>query len=104
MGDYYNKTRGPLSMTLNDGTASSVPPKTWYYISPANEGSASVQKLVAKGFLVRAKVDITVAASAPSVAAVPAVSEVPVAGPLDVSTPPAAPVSTPKVDRYNKSR
>lgn len=59
MGDYYNVTRGPLSVTLNDGSAASVTPKKWFYVSPANEGSASLQQLVSKGFLVRAKVPIT---------------------------------------------
>jgi len=80
MGDYYNTTRGPLSVTLNDGSAASVVPKKWFYVTPANEGSSSIMKLVEKGFLVRAKVAITpepaavVAASTAAVATAAAVA------------------------------
>lgn len=68
MGDYYNSTRGPLPATLVDGSAVSFSPKSWLYITPENEGSASIVKLLEKGFLVRAKVAITVlpAPSAPA--------------------------------------
>jgi len=95
MGDYYNKTRGPLSVTLNDGSAASITPKTWLTISAANEGSASVQKLVAKGDLVRSKMmPDPVAPVAPA----PVVSEAPVAEEKAVVSSAAS-----KVERF-KSR
>jgi len=71
MGDYYNKTRGPLSVTLNDGSAASVSPKTWLYVTPANEGSPTIVKLVEKGFLVRSKVALTAELVAAPVVAAP---------------------------------
>jgi hypothetical protein len=64
MGDYYNATRGPLSASLTDGSALSIGPKKWIFISPENENSASIVKLLDKGFLVRAKAARSAPASA----------------------------------------
>ena len=72
MGDYYNTTRGPLSVTLNDGSSCAVSPKSWIYVAPGNENSASISKLVQKGYLVKAAVARTVPAAAPVVAPTPA--------------------------------
>lgn len=88
MGDYYNATRGPLSVTLNDGSSISLSPKKWVAISPEQENSSSIVKLVSKGFLVRSKIaaELAVPTPIPLVVAVPAasseaetVSEAPVA-------------------------
>jgi hypothetical protein len=54
MGRYYNKTRGPLGLSLLSGKAASVPPKTWVELDPADEGSPSVINYIRKGFLHRA--------------------------------------------------
>jgi hypothetical protein len=97
MGDYYNKTRGPLSVTFNDGSVAAVSPKTWLYVTPANEGTSCIQRLVAKGFLVRSTVPRTVV-SAPLVevptVAVLVPSVVSVAPAVFVSGPPAVEAET----------
>ena len=54
MGRYYNKTRGPLGLSLVSGKSTSVPPKTWIEIDPSDEGSPSVINYLRKGFLHRA--------------------------------------------------
>jgi hypothetical protein len=93
MGDYYNSTRGPLTATLTDGAALSISPKAWIYISPENESSASILKLLGKGFLVRSKVPMTPTAVQPKVVARPVVAtpakiEKPVPALPSVSTSP----------------
>jgi hypothetical protein len=96
MGDYFNSTRGPLAATLNDGASLSIPPKRWIYIDPVQEGSASIEKLVSKGFLVRSKVPITVVpapVSDPVVAVKVEAAEAKAAEP----TPPALKVEEPKI-------
>lgn len=59
MGDYYNKTQGPLPVTLHGGKSCSIPPKTWFFIEPANENSASIVAEIRKGHLVRSAVGRT---------------------------------------------
>jgi hypothetical protein len=59
MGDYYNVTRGPLTVTLTDKTVASISPKQWLFIEPHNESSASITQLTTKGFLVKSKVPRT---------------------------------------------
>ena len=59
MADYYNKTRGPLAVTLRRGGSMSVGPKAWCFIEAADEGSESLTDLVRKGFLVRSLVPQT---------------------------------------------
>lgn len=68
MGDYYNTTRGPLSVTLQDGSACAISPKSWIYVAPGNENSASISKFVQKGYLVKAAVARTAPPPAPTVA------------------------------------
>ena len=70
MGDYYNKTRSPVPVTLLRGGAISIGPKEWCFINPADEGTASLMSGLKKGFLVRALVPRTVAD--PVVVAIPA--------------------------------
>lgn len=59
MSDFYNSTRGPLAATLSDGTSVAFPPKQWLYVDDAQESSASIVQLCAKGFLKRAAVPRT---------------------------------------------
>lgn len=97
MGDYYNTTRGPLSVTLNDGSSCAVSPKSWIYVAPGNESSASITKLVQKGFLVRSSVARTAVAVPP----VPAPSAAPVAKPepkVEVSEVKPPPLLGPKAE------
>jgi hypothetical protein len=98
MGDYYNATRGPLSASLTDGSALSLGPKKWIYISPANESSASIIKLLDKGFLVRSKVARTFPEAVPEAA-----SE---AAPAVIAPPPSAPsVSTSsKLEEFSRKK
>lgn len=90
MADYYNTTRGPLSVTLNDGSSMAIPPKGWIFVDPANEGSASIAKLCSKGFLVRS----AVARSEPVAVVVPVVA-VPVVPEVKVEPVPAPAPSAP---------
>lgn len=76
MGDYYNKTRTPLGVTLQRGGSMSVGSKSWCFIAPEDEGTPSLAELVRKGFLVRALVSKT-DLSGPSTPA--ALSDAPVA-------------------------
>lgn len=87
MGDYYNTTRGPLSVTLSDGSSCVVSPKAWIHVAPGNESSASISKLVQKGFLVRAAVARTVEAPVPA-----PVSPAPAPEPLKVPAKEQVPV------------
>jgi hypothetical protein len=94
MGDYYNATRGPLSASLTDGSALSLGPKKWVYIAPENESSASIIKLLDKGFLVRAKVAKT-----------PIPASVPVTPKTEVAPPPSAPSATsPKMEEFSRKK
>lgn len=100
MGDYYNTTRTPISVTLRSGGSTSIGPKTWCYLSPEDEGTSSLATSVRKGFLVRALVPITnLAVEPPAVSVVAAVDVVPLVVAMDVTPVPesAAPsVSAPE--------
>ena len=76
MGDYYNRTKSPIPITTQRGSSVSIASKKWATISPEDEGHESLQRAVAKGFLVRAR------ASAPApVTAAPVAETVPAAEP-----------------------
>lgn len=51
MAQYYNVTRGPLAASLSSGRSVTIPPKAWFEVDAGDEGSASVNALVRKGFL-----------------------------------------------------
>lgn len=53
MTKYYNVTRGPLAASLSSGRSVTIPPKAWFEVDAGDEGSASVNALVRKGFLKR---------------------------------------------------
>jgi hypothetical protein len=115
MGDYYNKTRIPVGVTLRRGGSMSVGPKTWCYIPPEDEGTPGLAESLRKGFLVRSLIPITdlsprasvtpvpVVAVNPSVTSVPELvaSSVSAPGPASV-TPAAPPAAEPKPFRRNK--
>jgi hypothetical protein len=54
MARYYNKSRGPLALTLRDGRCTVARPKEWIEIEPRDEGSSSVIFYRRKGVLHRA--------------------------------------------------
>jgi len=97
MSDYYNNTRGPVSITLRGGGSASIGPKTWCFVAPEDEGTASLADAVRKGFLSRAIVPITAPTVVPKVVVVqplPVVVPTPVA---DEVVLPVAVVSAPSV-------
>jgi len=117
MGDYYNKTRAPVGVTLRRGGSMSVGPKTWCYIAPEDEGTPGLAETVRKGFLVRSLVPITdLAAVTPPVAPSVSVSSAPLAvvsssttfvpesAAPSVSTPERAPEAPPVVEQKQFKR
>jgi len=94
MGDYYNKTRIPVGVTLRRGGSMSVGPKTWCYIPPEDEGTPGLAESLRKGFLVRALVPITDPNPRVSVTPVPLVAVEPTATPVPQSASPS--VSAPE--------
>jgi hypothetical protein len=84
MGDYYNSTRGSVSVTLRNGGAISIGPKTWCYLAPEDEGAADLATALRKGFLRRALVPITVA---PQTAQAPLAVEAATVAPVVTTEP-----------------
>ena len=105
MGDYYNKTRAPIGVTLRRGGSMSIGPKSWCYIPPEDEGTPGLAESVRKGFLVRALVPITdtspavVVATAAPVAATPSATLVPKSAISSVSAPEPIPTTPPVVEQ-----
>ncbi len=69
---YYNRTRGPLAVTLASGKSVAVAPKSWLEIAPEEDGSASLMTHLSKGHLVRAAVQPVL--DAPVAVVVPEIS------------------------------
>lgn len=95
MANYYNTTRGPISVSLSSGKEMSIPPKSWIEIDRADEGSASLVSMVSKGFLVRSAV-----ADAP---AAPAPAPVPAPAPAPAEEKAAPPVASKKAESKSAS-
>ena len=55
MASYFNKTRGPVNVSLRDGTPQFVGPKATVDIAPEDDGSASLHAAVRRGLLIRLK-------------------------------------------------
>ena len=53
MGDYYNKGRGPLAITLRSGIVVTVPPKSWIAIDSKEEGAAALLMYLSRGVLIK---------------------------------------------------
>lgn len=58
MAKYYNKTNGPLTLGLRDGSSALVSPKSWISVYPHQDGSTDLIKKVQKGYLVRKEVSV----------------------------------------------
>jgi len=56
MGKYYNKTRGPLSATLRDGSVMVFKPKAWVTVADSLASSSSMVGHVRRGLLVRSPI------------------------------------------------
>ena len=55
MPKYYNRTRGPLPVTLRTGESAMVPPKSELVVTPEQDRSASILSRVRKKLLVPLK-------------------------------------------------
>ena len=89
MGDYYNRTRSPLSLALPGGRSVFVAPKGWISVDPADEGVPDLIAKVNAGDLVPSKLNASasqVAAPAPVTPVAPAPAPAVVAVPVE---PPA---------------
>lgn len=53
MAKYYNKTRNIISAQLRSGTSAVFASKKWTHVPRTEEGSASLQRMVRKGDLIR---------------------------------------------------
>lgn len=65
MGDYYNRTRTPLSIPLSNGKTVVLRPKQYTYVAPDDEASAAMVRAIRKGDVVRSKLPITAPVSEP---------------------------------------
>jgi hypothetical protein len=89
---YYNRTNGPLAITLVSGASTIAPPKAYFEIPKGENTSSSVADHVAKGHIVMAAVqpEDPVTAPAPVVVTAPAVENKTVAIEATTSTAPVA--------------
>lgn len=55
MAGYFNKTRGPITVSLKTGESAMVPPKEVLTVTSGQDGSASLHAMVRRGLLVRLK-------------------------------------------------
>lgn len=79
MGDYYNRTRSPLSLALPGGRSVFVAPKGWISLSSDDEGGADLIAKVNSGDLVPSKLNASASAE-------------PAPAPVMQAPPPSAPV------------
>lgn len=56
MGSYYNKTRGTLTLALQDGSPLAIPAKKWVKVPSHLENSSSITVAMKKGFLAKSKI------------------------------------------------
>lgn len=100
MPNYYNRTKGPLPITLLSGKSVVCPPKSWVEIDPEDAGSPSLLAFERSNALVRQKesappVEAVTSALPPAVVKEVAVKVTP--GPAaDTSESRAEPESKPK--------
>lgn len=81
MAGYFNKTRGPITVSLKTGEPAMVPPKGTLNVTEAQDGSASLHAMVRRGLLVRLKT--------PSQADTNTTQPVAPSEPVTLSAPPA---------------
>lgn len=92
MADYYNKTRGPLSIALKHGGTACVGSKRWVTIPASEEGSPGLFEALRNGFLVKSSIvsPPAVPAVVPAVVAPVVIKPAPVSvevAPKTVATP-----------------
>ena len=81
MANYYNKTNGPIAVTLSSGKVVLIPRKSWYTIEPRDDGNPSIQQSLNNGDLILGRPSIPVVVASVMKAIPSAVSE-PVAQPV----------------------
>lgn len=84
MSVYFNRTSGPLALTLRDGSAILIVPKGRAEVTPAQDGSSSIVRALQKGLIANV--------TPPS----PPPKEPPKAAPK--ASPKASPKTEPKVE------
>lgn len=109
MGEFFNTTRGPLAATLLDKSSCSIPPKKWVTIPADQENSASIVRLVEKGFLVRSKVNsqpepIVILVPETPKAEVPKIDVAPVPEPKDSAIESKDPGTSPLKEEFPKKK
>jgi len=55
MTRYFNRTRGPATVSLKTGESALVAPKAILEVTPAQDGSASIHAMVRRNILVKLK-------------------------------------------------
>lgn len=59
MAGYFNRTRGPITVSLKNGDSAIVGPKATLKVTPEQDGSASLHAMVRRKLLVRLKEPVT---------------------------------------------
>jgi len=91
MPRYYNKTRGPLPLSLSSGSTV-VAAKSYVELSREDEGCASVVRYVKKNMLVPPKFRMELSPPTPVIAPAPAPVPAPAPAPAPVIFEPEEPV------------
>ena len=65
MASYFNRTRGPVNVSLRDGSPLLVGPKATVNIDSRQDGSASLHAAVRRGLLIRLKEKVSRPVSPP---------------------------------------
>ena len=91
MPDFYNRTRGPLCITLGNGRSVTVKPKAWVSLSAEDMGSARLTEHIQSGNLLPSPLP-------PDPEPVQAVAPLPVVVVMPVPVAVVRDVEAPKVD------
>jgi len=84
MASYFNKTRGPVTVSLRTGESALVGPKKVLTVTPEQDRSASLLSRVRKGLLIPLKDKAPKAAPEPAPEPAPAPEPVPAEEPAEV--------------------
>lgn len=112
MAGYFNKTRGPITVSLKTGESAMVPPKGTLDVTIEQDGSASLHAMVRRGLLVRLKtppqtvVPSVVVPSVPPTPPTPSASSKPSTLVTPSTSAPVVPVTLPELPskQWSKSR
>lgn len=83
MANYFNRTRGPVTVSLRNGDSACIGPKHTLSVTPEQDGSASLHAMVRRKLIVRLKEKTPKPVPAPAPKPVPTPAPVPAASPED---------------------